>query len=166
MSISGKSFANLSTFLLSDRSAATVSTRTFDFCAIADFTAARVSAVRDTMITLQPSAARISAVARPMPFEPPVIKAVLPASFRSMKSTQVRKTPDYEGPKRLQQQACELPRGSLDHAANALAMSHFGAKAEVARRRLDIDRAARSEGFSGVDFKAHRITRCTARCRD
>ena len=82
--MSGKSFASRSTFLLSERSAATVSTRTFDFCAIADFAAASVSALRDTMITLQPSAAKISAVARPMPFEPPVISAVLPASFRSM----------------------------------------------------------------------------------
>src|SRR5436305_6606246 len=48
------------------------------------FAAASASALRDTMITLQPSAAKASAVARPIPFEPPVIRAVLPASLRSM----------------------------------------------------------------------------------
>src|SRR5262245_1329450 len=84
MSMSGNSCASLSTFLLSDKSAATVSTRTLAFCTIADFAAASASALRDTMIRLQPSCAKTSAVARPMPFEPPVISAVLPASLRSM----------------------------------------------------------------------------------
>ena len=82
--MSGKSRASLSTLALSERSAGTVSTRTFAFCTIADFAAASASALRDTMITLQPSAANTSAVARPMPFEPPVISTVFPASRRSM----------------------------------------------------------------------------------
>jgi hypothetical protein len=54
---------------------------------MADFAAASASALRETIITLQPSPARISAAARPIPFEPPVIKAVLPAIFKSMLRT-------------------------------------------------------------------------------
>src|SRR3954454_11174934 len=109
ISMCGKSLASWSIFLLSDRSAATVSTRTFDFCAIADFVAARVSALRDTMTTLQPSAANTSAVARPMPFDPPVIKAVLPASFKSMMSPGERgREADYEAPTGVQQPCCGL----------------------------------------------------------
>ena len=39
--------------------------------------------------------------------------------------------------------ARRLAAGRFDHAANALAMPDLRAKAEVARRRFDIDRAAR-----------------------
>src|SRR5947207_6653108 len=134
---------------------------------MADFTTASVSAVRDTIITLQPSAAKISAVARPMPFEPPVISAVLPASFRSMKSPwRYAKKTNYGGAGAAQQQACRLSHGRLDHAANALAMADFRAKAEIARCRFDIDRSARCGGFRAVDLETQRIARGTACSRD
>src|SRR3954452_2501421 len=164
MSMLGKSLASWSTFLLSDRSAATVSTRTFDFCAIADFAAASVSALRDTMITLQPSPAKTSAVARPMPFEPPVINAVLPASLRPMKPPweTTGEEGNYDGAGAPPQRCCGMSGHRLDHAANALAMPHFRAEAEVARRFLDIHWTARSGGLGVVYLKPHRIACGTA----
>src|SRR6185295_14481110 len=131
-----------STFLLSERSAATVSTRTLDFWAIATFAVARPSALRDTMITLQPSAAKISAVARPIPFEPPVIKAVLPPSFRSMKAPLSLKPRDQtmKAGAICRNHAGRLAARRRDHAANAFAMADLGTKSEVARRSLDVDR--------------------------
>src|SRR5215471_3736118 len=79
-----------------------VSTRTFDACTMADFAAARLSVPRDTRITLQPSAAKISAAARPIPFELPVISAVLPAIFKSMISPSDER-PNYETARMPQQ---------------------------------------------------------------
>src|ERR1044072_7090527 len=103
---------------MSERSAATVSTRTLDFCAIADFAAASVSALRDTMITLQPSAAKISAVARPLPLDPPVISAVFPARFRPGRAPGV--TPRLRGAAAGAATAyAGMSASRLDHAANA-----------------------------------------------
>src|ERR1041384_1858138 len=144
-------------FLLSERSTATVSTRTFDFCAIADFAAASISAVRDTMITLHPSAASTSAVARPMPFEPPVISAVLPAIFRSMG---VPRKGGLAGGRTMRRARpyhntlCGRLR-RRDHAPNALAVAHLRTKSEIARRRFDIDQPARLLWRGGVDLELH-----------
>src|SRR5262249_50432722 len=84
MSRPGKAAAILSTLALSERSAANTSTRTFDLRAISACAALRSAAVRATSTTLQPSSAMALAVARPMPLEAPVMRAVLPASLRSM----------------------------------------------------------------------------------
>src|SRR5437660_11247365 len=84
MSTPGNAAAILSTLALSERSAADTSTRTFDLRAISAWAALRSAAVRATSTTLQPSSAMALAVARPMPLEAPVMRAVLPASLRSM----------------------------------------------------------------------------------
>src|SRR5207302_2559879 len=84
MSTSGKAANTLSTLVPTERSAAITSTRTLDLRAIAALAASRSAWVRDTRTTLQPSCAIPTAVARPMPFEPPVISAVLPARLRSI----------------------------------------------------------------------------------
>src|SRR5262249_45407493 len=84
MSTPGNAAAILSTLALSERSAANTSTRTFDLRAISAWAALRSAAVRATSTTLQPSSAMALAVARPMPLEAPVMRAVLPASLRSM----------------------------------------------------------------------------------
>src|ERR1051325_10261761 len=110
------------------------------------------------MMTLQPSAANTSAVARPMPFEPPVISAVLPAIFRSM-----------DAPREDRRRECELcgaqafaatPQWTSlrrgDHAANALAMVHLRAKAEVARGGIDIHQPTRRFRLRDIDFELHR----------
>src|SRR3954465_8713255 len=122
---------------------------------MADFTAASVSAVRDTMITLQPSAAKTPAVARPIPFEPPVISAVFPASFRSMRvSRSEGGNGRVCGQKRRRQHP--LRHGGCDHAANALAMAGPRGKAEVARGSLDIHWTARSFRLGDINLKSHR----------
>src|ERR1051325_6965293 len=107
------------------------------------------------MTTLQPSAAKTSAVARPMPFEPPVISAVLPAIFRSMGAP---------GEARAGRRLCGVrttPATGLlcrsDHAADSLAMADLRAKAEVARGGFDIDEPARGFRLRGVDIKLHRL---------
>ena len=80
-----------------------------------------------------------------MPFEPPVIRAVLPAIFRSMKSPlEQAKDANYEGADAEQQQGYGISARRLDHATNAFAVADLGAETEIARSRLDIDRAARS----------------------
>ena len=56
-----------------------------------------------------------------------------------------RREPDYRVRARRGNRLPGLPRGCLDHAANALAMADLRAKAEVARRRFDIDRAPRGD---------------------
>src|ERR1022692_5160297 len=86
MSVCGNSAASRTTLRLSDRSAATGSIRILAALrAIDSFAAARSTAVRDTRITLQPSSARASAAARPMPLEAPVINAVFPTNLRSIR---------------------------------------------------------------------------------
>src|ERR1043166_1211444 len=84
MSTPGNAAAIFSTLALSERSAANTSTRTFDLRAISAWAALRSAAVRAMSTTLQPSSAIALAVARPMPLEAPVMRAVLPASLRSM----------------------------------------------------------------------------------
>src|ERR1043166_5402064 len=84
ISTPGNAAAILSTLALSERSAANTSTRTFDLRAISAWAALRSAAVRAMSTTLQPSSAMALAVARPMPLEAPVMRAVLPASLRSM----------------------------------------------------------------------------------
>src|SRR3979490_891304 len=133
---------------------------------MAALAAARPSALRDTMITLQPSAAKISAVARPIPFEPPVIKAVLPPSFRSMKTPSIRKR---RGQTMKAGTICRNYAGRLsvsrrDHAPDALAMTGLRTESKVARRSFDVDRPARSLWFRGVDLEPDRTAGgCTGR---
>src|SRR6266568_4206152 len=155
-------------FRLSERSAATVSTRTFDVWAIAALAAARVSALRDTMTTLQPSAARISAVARPMQFEPPVIKAVLPPSFRSKNTPTTRKRSDQTMKARMicRNTPARSPVSRLNHASDAFAMADLRTKSEVMRRSFDVDRSARRLWFRGVDLEPDRTTGGRTRRRD
>src|SRR5262249_47474595 len=74
-----------STLRLSHRSAAAVSTRTLALRTIAALASSSRSALRATRITVQPSPASTSAAARPIPFDPPGVSAVIPASRRSVK---------------------------------------------------------------------------------
>src|SRR4030095_21178 len=121
---------------------------------MADFAAARASALRETMITLQPSPAKISAAARPIPFEPPVIKAVLPASFKSMLSHPASRC-NYERDA-IARQPAPLTR-RFDHSANAFAMTYLGAKSEIAFRGLSIHRTSRSNRLAIVNLESHRF---------
>src|SRR5258705_3989624 len=111
MSMSGKSLASRVTFWLSDRSAGTVSTDTFALRAMDILACARSVALRATSTRWHPSAASVSAAARPIPFEAPVIKAVLPGSLRSMALSPgmpERNRPlgrNYDGPRRGPQHA-------------------------------------------------------------
>src|ERR1041385_2369910 len=110
------------------------------------------------MITLQPSAAKTSAVARPMPFEPPVIRAVLPASFKSMGCPWERaREANYGGALAPQQQRCGKSGARRDHAANPLAVADLRAKTEVACCCLDVEQTTRGLWFRGVDIELHRI---------
>src|SRR5277367_5848512 len=84
MSMSGCSSASRSMLWLSEMSNAWTSARTFQRDAMLSRAASRSAWVRDTRMTFTPSSARASAEARPMPFDAPVISAVLPRRFRSM----------------------------------------------------------------------------------
>src|SRR5262245_53257978 len=109
------------------------------------------------MITLQPSAANTSAVARPMPFEPPVISAVLPARFRSMRCPWERaRDANYGGALAPQQQRCDMSGARFDHAAYPLAVPDLCAKAEVACRCLNIDQPARGLRLRCIDLELYR----------
>src|SRR4051812_44492931 len=135
---------------------------------MAAFAAARLSALRDTMITLRPSAARISAVARPMPFEPPVIKAVLPPSIRSMKAPSIRK---QRGQTMQVRAICGnrvrwLFVRRRDHAPDAFAMTYLRTESKVARRRFKVDRPARGLRLRGVDLEPDRTAGSRTGCRD
>src|SRR4029078_5331413 len=81
-----------------------------------------------------------------------VIKAVLPASFRSMVYPARTKASDYDGHARDRQ----LARG-FDQTANSLERTDFRAKPEIARGRLDIERAALGFGPAGIDVDADRF---------
>src|SRR6185295_14129332 len=84
MSTCGNCAASRVTLALSARSAASVRTETWYFSSICLRAVARSVALRETSTRLQPSAARASPTARPMPREPPVMSASLPPRFRSI----------------------------------------------------------------------------------
>src|SRR6478609_11775554 len=84
MSTSGNCPASRVTLALSARSAAWVRTATLYRPSRCLRAASRSAALRETRTTLQPSAARASPTARPMPREPPVMSASLPPRFRSI----------------------------------------------------------------------------------
>src|SRR5262249_26525763 len=135
--------------------------------AIVDFTDASPSALRATMITLQPSAAKTAAVAAPMPFEAPVIKAGFPASFRSMMSPRENGPAEtMERPRGPHNRAVALPAPRFDHAANALAMADFCSESEVSRGGIEIERATPDRGFRPVDLERHRLAGGRACCRN
>jgi hypothetical protein len=68
-----------------------------------------------------------------------VIKAVLPASFKSMLSHPAYRC-NYER-RAMARQPAPLTR-RFDHSANAFAMTYLGAKSKIAFRRLSIYRTA------------------------
>src|SRR5712671_4981002 len=111
MSMWGKSFARRVTLWLSDRSAGTVSTETLALRPIDALAFARSPALRATSTRWHPSAASVSAAARPIPFEAPVINAVLPVSLRSMALSpgmpepKTPARPNYDGRRRGPQHA-------------------------------------------------------------
>src|SRR5215469_6705535 len=115
------------------------------------------------MMTLQPSPARTSAAARPMPFEPPVTRAVLPASFRSMFSPARLEGSDYDGRAR-DRQPTRLAR-RLDQAADPFAMTDLRAKPENARSSFDTEWTPRGRWFAGINLQAHWIACCGRRRR-
>ena len=84
MSSSPASAATRRTAASDDRSAEIVRTFTCRRARIAAAASSSAPWSRATSVTSQPSSASSSAVARPMPFEPPVISAFLPASCRSI----------------------------------------------------------------------------------
>lgn len=74
----GKAACSRSRSASSERSAAKVSTRTWRAARTASAAVASVVASREARMTSHPSAAKASAQARPMPFDPPVTRTVLP----------------------------------------------------------------------------------------
>src|SRR5512136_1824728 len=123
---------------------------------MADFAAASASALRDTIMTLQPSPARVSAAARPIPLEPPVIKAVLPASLKSIRGSPAKNVKyDYDRRPNARQPALSVCR--FDHTANTFTVAHLGAKSEIACRRIDVDWPSRRNRLTVVNLKTHRL---------
>src|SRR5215510_3000317 len=86
MSTSGKRAATCSRATASDRSAAMVSTFAADASRIPSAAFCSASDERATSARFTPSAANHLAVASPMPFDPPVMSTLRPASFKSMQS--------------------------------------------------------------------------------
>src|SRR6476620_11954015 len=84
MSTCGNCAASRVTLAPSARSAASVRTEAWYFPSSCLRAVSRSVALRETRTTLQPSAARASPTARPMPREPPVMRASLPARYRSI----------------------------------------------------------------------------------
>src|SRR4051794_17814851 len=84
MSTCGNCAASRVTLTLSARSAASVRMETWYFPSSCLRAVSRSVALRETSTRLQPSAARASPTARPMPREPPVMSASLPLRFRSI----------------------------------------------------------------------------------
>src|SRR3982074_1141011 len=84
ISTSGNCSASRVTLALSARSAASVRTEMLNCPSRCLRALSRSTALRETSTRLQPSAARASPTARPMPREPPVMSASLPPRFRSI----------------------------------------------------------------------------------
>src|SRR6188472_4041474 len=82
MSTCGNCVASRVTLALSAKSAPSVRTETLYFSSSCLRAVSRWAPLRETSTRLQPSAARASATARPMPREPPVMSASLPPRFR------------------------------------------------------------------------------------
>ncbi|HLB83681.1 MAG TPA: hypothetical protein VJK00_03040, partial [Steroidobacteraceae bacterium] len=90
-----------------------------------------------------------------------MIKAVLPASFRSMVYPARTKASDYDGHARDRQ----LARG-FDQTANSLAMTDLRAKPEIARGRFNVERPAISSRPAGIDFDAYGLAGGCCRSSD
>src|SRR5882757_8053301 len=84
ISTAGNCAASRVTLALSARSAASVRTATLYSLSRCLRAVSRSTALRETRTRLQPSAARASPTARPMPREPPVMRASFPPRFRSI----------------------------------------------------------------------------------
>ena len=96
--------------------------------------ASSVAGSRATRIRSQPSSASTSAAARPMPFEPPVISARLPASFRSiLRRLPVRSACDRPG----------TPRRTRGRSPDSLRCRHSPIPGAIAPRRRNRRAAAR-----------------------
>src|SRR5262245_6117898 len=135
MSIAPQAAASFLTCALSVRSAAWVVARTWYRARISAATLSSSVAVRAARWTWQPSAASALAMARPMPFDPPVISAERPRRFRS---TAVSRD---EG-------AAEL---LVDMGANDLLERALRLEAELARApRLDALRPARDNACDEI----------------
>ena len=70
-------------FSLTERSASTIDTATFETSDISVATASKSALVRETRVTSQPSRARQTEIAAPMPRDAPVIRARRPVSSSS-----------------------------------------------------------------------------------